>query len=132
MSLSSFLFLSFLGLTAVSCAPLADLGSYYVTPDHVYASGISAGAYMASQFAIAFSNSVHGAGKSHLPHPIFLICVPGILRSHFLCLIFEGNIAGGPYYCAQASMTTALTACMSSPTLINVNNLIKQAEAYSV
>jgi poly(3-hydroxybutyrate) depolymerase len=47
-------------------------------------SGVSSGAYMAVQFHVAHSAGVRGAGA----------------------------IAGGPYYCAQGSLWTALTRCM--------------------
>jgi len=50
----------------------AQLGSYNVNPNYVHVSGISAGAYFAVQFAVAYSSLVKGAGA----------------------------VAGGPYYCA--------------------------------
>jgi poly(3-hydroxybutyrate) depolymerase len=50
----------------------------------VYASGVSSGGFMADQLHVAYSGTVKGAG------------------------IF----AGGPYHCAQGSLTTAEMACM--------------------
>src|SRR5688572_29606567 len=48
-------------------------------------SGLSAGAYMAVQFHVADSSILRGAGL----------------------------FAGGPFYCAEGSLNTALTTCMS-------------------
>ena len=48
-------------------------------------SGLSSGAYMAVQFQVAHSSSVKGVGA----------------------------VAGGPYYCAQGSLWTALYSCMT-------------------
>jgi len=59
-------------------------------------SGISSGAYFAVQHAVAFSASVTGVGV----------------------------VAGGPYYCAEGSETKALTDCMSTPEMIDLNSLI--------
>lgn len=56
---------------------------------------------MAVQYHFAFSSEVLGAG------------------------IF----AGGPYYCAQGNMMTAITACMSSPSQINLSVLEQAAVA---
>lgn len=50
-------------------------------------SGISSGAYMASQYHLAFSGDVQGVGL----------------------------IAGGPWGCAQADLSTALAHCMAKP-----------------
>lgn len=81
----------------------AELGAYYINPDWVHVSGISAGAYFAVQFEVAHSTFVHGAG----------------------------SIAGGPYYCAQSNVVTALSSCMTSPAQINVANLIRQTDSYA-
>jgi poly(3-hydroxybutyrate) depolymerase len=59
-------------------------------------SGISSGAFMAIQHHIAFNKDVIGVGA----------------------------LAGGPFYCAQAKLTIALTACMADPTFINLEELI--------
>ncbi|MFT4731865.1 MAG: poly(3-hydroxybutyrate) depolymerase [Gammaproteobacteria bacterium] len=50
-------------------------------------SGLSSGAYMAMQFHLSFSEKVIGSGL----------------------------IAGGPYYCAQGSISTALQNCVANP-----------------
>jgi len=50
-------------------------------------SGLSSGAYMAMQFHLSFSERVIGSGL----------------------------IAGGPYYCAQGSISTALQNCVANP-----------------
>lgn len=53
---------------------------------NITVSGISAGAYMAQQFQIAYSERVSGAGI----------------------------VAGGPYYCAKNQMMDALNKCMKT------------------
>ena len=58
-------------------------------------SGLSSGAFFAVQHAIAYSSEVTGVGV----------------------------IAGGPYYCAKGSETTALDACMNLPTYIDLQTL---------
>jgi poly(3-hydroxybutyrate) depolymerase len=50
-------------------------------------SGLSSGAYMAMQFHLAFSEKVIGSGL----------------------------IAGGPYFCAQGNISTALQNCVANP-----------------
>jgi len=65
--------------------------------------GFSSGAYFAVQYQFAHSASVSGAA------------------------IF----AGGPYYCAQGSETTALTACMSIPSEISLPALYSAAQSYA-
>lgn len=60
------------------------LPGYNVDPGQVTVSGISSGAYMAVQIAVAHSATVKGVGA----------------------------IAGGPYACAQGSATTATRTCM--------------------
>lgn len=59
-------------------------------------SGVSSGGFMAVQMHVAFSSEVTGAGV----------------------------IAGGPYFCAQASEMDALTACMSMPVALSTSTLI--------
>ena len=60
------------------------LPAYNVDPGQVTVSGISSGAYMAVQIAVAHSATIKGVGA----------------------------IAGGPYACAQGSATTATRTCM--------------------
>ncbi len=57
---------------------------FTIDRERVSVSGISAGAYMAGQFHVAHSALVKGAGL----------------------------MAGGPYYCAQNALTTALGTCV--------------------
>lgn len=66
---------------------VAPLSSYNVNIKQTSVSGVSSGAYMAVQFAVAKSSFITGVGA----------------------------IAGGPYYCAQNSMNTALGSCMIAP-----------------
>lgn len=57
--------------------------SFELDPERISVSGISAGAYMAGQMHMAMSASIKGAGL----------------------------IAGGPFYCAQNSLSNALENC---------------------
>ena len=59
-------------------------------------SGLSSGGFMAVQFQIAFSSTVKGAGI----------------------------VAGGPYFCARGSQTTATGPCMKANGPINVPELV--------
>jgi hypothetical protein len=76
--------------------PNANLKSYNVELSQTSVSGISAGAYFATQFHIAYSSTIIG----------------------------NGAVAGGPYLCALGSLTTALTNCMTFPAGININKLL--------
>ncbi|KAJ8034857.1 hypothetical protein HOLleu_21871 [Holothuria leucospilota] len=82
-------------LEGTSNALTSPLGSYGADADQVSVSGVSSGAYMAVQVQVAFSKTIMGVGV----------------------------VAGGPYYCAQADVLIALTACLQSPSLINVELL---------
>lgn len=66
-------------------------------------SGLSSGGFFSTQFHVAFSQNVTGAGI----------------------------IAGGPYYCAQGSEIHAETACMASPVLIDISACEKFATSAS-
>jgi poly(3-hydroxybutyrate) depolymerase len=78
----------FLSTAAAStAAEIPPLGSYDVKLDETSVSGISSGAYMAVQLAVARSAIVVGVGA----------------------------IAGGPYACAQGKVSTALGPCMIGP-----------------
>jgi poly(3-hydroxybutyrate) depolymerase len=72
---------------AARAAAAPPLGAYDVKLDETSVSGVSSGAYMAVQLAVARSALVVGAGA----------------------------IAGGPYGCAGGSASTALGACMLGP-----------------
>ena len=76
------LFLALLLIASAARAQVA-LGSYDVRLDETTVSGISSGAYMAVQFGTAWSSIVRGVGA----------------------------FAGGPYYCAQDSVSTATGTC---------------------
>ena len=72
-------------LLAASAAYAAEpLPALHASPDGVSASGVSSGGYMAVQLQVAYSARVAAVGV----------------------------IAGGPYYCAQGSLLTALYNCM--------------------
>lgn len=62
----------------------APLPKLHLDPARTTVSGLSAGAYMAHQVHIAFSDHIAGAAL----------------------------IAGGPYHCAQGALQTALASCM--------------------
>jgi poly(3-hydroxybutyrate) depolymerase len=66
--------------------PAAPLSRYSVDRTQIGVSGLSSGGYMAVQFHVAFSATVRGAGV----------------------------FAGGPYFCAQGSVSTALGPCMAA------------------
>jgi poly(3-hydroxybutyrate) depolymerase len=59
------------------------LGAYNVDKTKTVVAGISSGGFMAVQMQVAFSSTFH----------------------------YAAIYAGGPYYCAQDSLTTAQTAC---------------------
>ena len=74
-----------------------SLGGYNVDISQSSVSGLSAGAFMADQFFVAFSDDLVGVG------------------------IF----AGGPYNCSRANLTTAMQDCMANPEMLN-QNVIEQ------
>lgn len=88
--------------------PAESLGSYNADISQSSVSGLSAGAYMADQFFVAYSGDMLGAG------------------------IF----AGGPYGCSDGNLATALGRCMN-PTFLNdidaatVRQLHAKAVAYA-
>lgn len=106
-----------LGLTQTACAqsssqsvdqwwpwPMGDeqktansekLPALHLDSKSVTVSGISAGAYMATQLHLAFSSSIAGSG----------------------------SVAGGPWRCSQGSVWTAQSDCMSSTGSIDTNEL---------
>jgi poly(3-hydroxybutyrate) depolymerase len=67
--------LATLPTTTVRAADVAPLKSYNAAIDESSISGISSGAFMAVQFGVAWSSIIRGVGV----------------------------VAGGPFYCAQAS-----------------------------
>lgn len=88
------------------CVALVALGgklqSYNVDPRLVSTSGLSAGGFFAVQFHVAFSSEVMGSGV----------------------------FAGGPYYCAEGSLTQAMVTCMYVPSN-DVSRLIKIAQDFA-
>jgi poly(3-hydroxybutyrate) depolymerase len=74
-----------LALIVSAHAAAEPLPALHAARDAVTASGVSSGGYMAVQLHVAHSANVAGVGV----------------------------IAGGPYYCAQGSLFTALNNCMS-------------------
>lgn len=87
----------------VSCLLIATSASAIpklnLVPNGTVVAGLSAGAFFTSQYHVAFSSSVVGAGI----------------------------IAGGPFYCAQNNIDYALTTCTVFPSAINVQTLIGAA-----
>jgi poly(3-hydroxybutyrate) depolymerase len=82
------------GETVASTESTADatvaLGSYNVNPTETTVSGISSGGYMAVQFGVSWSSIVRGVGV----------------------------FAGGPFWCAQDSVSTATSTCeIGSPSV---------------
>lgn len=69
-----------------------------VQPDSITVSGISAGAYMATQLQIAYSATFAGAG----------------------------SVAGGPWNCADGTMWKAQSDCMNTPANVDVGAIEKQ------
>jgi predicted esterase len=79
-----------------------DLQSYNIISNTTSVSGLSAGAYFATQFQVAFSSHVMGAGI----------------------------VSGGPYGCAELNMQRALIACMSLPSQIDVSKLVAMTKRF--
>eukprot|EP01103_Thecamoeba_quadrilineata_P016930 TRINITY_DN5827_c0_g2_i1.p1 TRINITY_DN5827_c0_g2~~TRINITY_DN5827_c0_g2_i1.p1 ORF type:complete len:361 (+),score=25.56 TRINITY_DN5827_c0_g2_i1:86-1084(+) len=75
---------------------VSSVQGYNVSSNQVSVSGISSGGYMAVQYQISFSESIMGVGV----------------------------VAGGPYWCANDNLVTATTACMETPDLIVVTELV--------
>ena len=95
-------------LAAMICIALAacgaeqvettDVASYNIDPTRITVSGVSAGAMMATQFHVAHSELVGGAGL----------------------------VAGGPYYCAENSLQKGLGPCMQGGDM-NLDSLVAYA-----
>ena len=80
----------------VDSLPAESLGQYNVDISQSSVSGLSAGAYMADQFFVAFSKDMLGVG------------------------IF----AGGPYGCANGSLSSALSRCMNPAFYDEIDNTV--------
>jgi poly(3-hydroxybutyrate) depolymerase len=83
-------------LLAPAAGAAGTLRAYNADVRETSVSGLSSGADMAVQLDVAFSSIIKGAGI----------------------------IAGGPYYCAQGVLDTAVTTCMNASTPIDVANLV--------
>ena len=81
-----------LGETNALSYPLPKLS---IVPGTLTVSGLSSGAYMATQFHVAFSKTVRGAGV----------------------------FAGGPYYCAQNDFAKANAGCMKVASMIDLDSI---------
>ncbi|MBL0164318.1 MAG: hypothetical protein IPP82_11960 [Xanthomonadales bacterium] len=91
-------------LSACSGEPAgAPLPKLKLDASRTTVSGLSSGAYMATQVHMAFSSHIAGVAM----------------------------IAGGPYGCAQGSLETALSSCLnpSTQTLPDVDRLVEAAKA---
>lgn len=90
----------------VACAAVAAgqgaLPALNVDPNAISVSGLSAGAFMAVQYSVAFSAQVMGAGV----------------------------IAGGPFYCASGSLITAQENCMLMPEMIDLSKIYNTVSNY--
>jgi poly(3-hydroxybutyrate) depolymerase len=87
------------GTTSLASASTTSLAAYNVGPSTVTVAGLSSGGYMAVQLQVAYSQSIFGTAV----------------------------FAGGPYYCAQGSINSALGYCESGSgiplqTLIDYTN----------
>jgi len=78
------------------------LRKYNIPENSTSISGLSSGAYFATQFELAYPKYIIGSG----------------------------SIAGGPWGCAENSLTRALTACMATPALVDVSRLVLLAKRY--
>ena len=96
--------LKLLRIAAACCAlttglahAAVNLPALNIDPTQTTVSGISSGGYMAVQLHVAYSATFKKGA---------------------------GIIAGGPYYCAEGSVSNALTRCMSSPDSIPTSTLV--------
>jgi poly(3-hydroxybutyrate) depolymerase len=94
-----------LSLGGASTAAAASLGTYSTVADQVAVAGISSGGFMAVQLHVAYSGTFR-AGAA----------------------VF----AGGPFYCAQGSISNALTACTQAlPSAPDVSAAESTTDAYA-
>lgn len=97
--------ISALSLLCISASSLADeTPTMNLNTNSITVSGLSSGGYMATQFHIANSDWVKGAAI----------------------------LAGGPYYCGQNDITTALSQCVDKiDGTIPLNKLMEQTETWA-
>lgn len=92
-----------MALTSVPSFASDELSPLNLDLTDVTVSGLSSGGYMATQFHLAHSDWVKGAGV----------------------------LAGGPYYCAQNDITTALSQCVNKmDTPVDISALNKVVKGY--
>jgi len=85
-------------------ASSGGLPQYNVNTSLITTGGLSAGAFMAIQFHVAFSQNIRGAAV----------------------------FAGGPFYCAQDALTSALTTCMNAePSAPDADDLASQMQQFA-
>ncbi|EDQ89437.1 uncharacterized protein MONBRDRAFT_32243 [Monosiga brevicollis MX1] len=94
---------TFVALACLAATATASWPDIQVSSQNVTVSGLSAGAFFAVQYHVAFSASITGAGI----------------------------VAGGPYYCAEDEMAEALTMCMNTPEMINLERLYSATEGFA-
>lgn len=104
-SFSRLLTLLFGAMLAAGVARAKDppLPAFNAAIDQTSVSGISSGAFMAVQFATAWSSIVKGVGA----------------------------VAGGPFDCAEGSAATALGSCMLGTPPTDLQALIRHTDAWS-
>ncbi len=95
--------LSLLMFGCITAVSAQALPSYNVARNKVFVAGISSGAFMAVQMHIAYSSTFKGAAI----------------------------YAGGPYYCAQDDLVTALSTCMAVGTNINTAALVANVQNWA-
>lgn len=95
--------LFFLALTLVACgekpAPENESLGYNIDPGRITVSGLSSGAHMATQLHLAHSTIFNGAAI----------------------------LAGGPYYCAQGSISKGLGPCLKGGD-VGIDELVRYAQ----
>jgi poly(3-hydroxybutyrate) depolymerase len=94
--ITSFQFAAFSpSASSLSSSSVSSLGAYNVNPNSVTVAGISSGGFMAVQLQVAYSSRIFGTAV----------------------------FAGGPYYCAQGSVSLATGQCESG-TGISLSSVI--------
>lgn len=81
----------------------SELKSYNIDSRRITVSGVSSGAFMASQLGVAYSKLISGFG----------------------------SVAGGIYWCAEGIKERAVGECMKSPSLISSEKYIKKIKSLS-
>ena len=96
--------LAWLGAAHVAAAAV-NLPALNIDPTQTTVSGLSSGGFMAVQLHVAFSATFKkGAGV----------------------------VAGGPFYCAEGSVTNATGRCMASPAGIPISTLVNTTNSWAI